>query len=109
VTAVESPEQFAARSRLVRLAQAKPLVLFFLFAYSWSWSLWLIMLAFPDSGDRAACLFNTSSGLGNALSSNLPRRSHEMWIYTLVVLTGGLACGRPFLGKRRISRETSGL
>jgi len=53
--------------------------------------------------------FNTSSGLGNALSSNLPRRSHEMWIYTLVVFMGGFACGLAFLGKRRISGEPSGL
>ena len=37
--------------------------------------------------------FNTSSGLGNALTNGLPRRSHEMMIYTFVVLAGGGVVG----------------
>jgi membrane protease YdiL (CAAX protease family) len=37
--------------------------------------------------------FNTSSGLGNSLTAGLPRRAHEMTIYTFVVLTCGVAIG----------------
>jgi membrane protease YdiL (CAAX protease family) len=37
--------------------------------------------------------FNTSSGLGNALTNGLPRRSHEMMIYTFVVFIGGVVVG----------------
>jgi len=37
--------------------------------------------------------FNTSSRLGNALMAGLPRRSHEMMIYTLVVFVGGTVVG----------------
>ncbi len=37
--------------------------------------------------------FNTSSRLGNALIAGLPRRSHEMTIYTLVVFVGGVVVG----------------
>lgn len=37
--------------------------------------------------------FNTSSGLGNALTHGLPRRSHEMMIYTFVVLGSGVVVG----------------
>ncbi|HEY6371369.1 MAG TPA: type II CAAX endopeptidase family protein [Candidatus Sulfotelmatobacter sp.] len=37
--------------------------------------------------------FNTSSGLGNALTNVLPRRAHEMKISTLVVLIGGVVVG----------------
>ena len=43
--------------------------------------------------------FNTSGRLGNILSAGLPRRSHEMVIYTLVVLAGGLAVGWAALGR----------
>jgi membrane protease YdiL (CAAX protease family) len=37
--------------------------------------------------------FNTSSGLGNALTQGLPRRPNEMMIYTLVVFGGGVVVG----------------
>lgn len=37
--------------------------------------------------------FNTSSGLGNALTNGLPRRPHEMMIYTFVVLGSGVVVG----------------
>jgi uncharacterized protein len=37
--------------------------------------------------------FNTSSGLGNALTKNLPRRPNEMMIYTFVVFGGGVVVG----------------
>jgi uncharacterized protein len=37
--------------------------------------------------------FNTSSGLGNALTSGLPRRPHEMMIYTFVVFGSGVVVG----------------
>ena len=37
--------------------------------------------------------FNTSSGLGNALTRGLPRRPHEMMIYTFVVFGGGVVVG----------------
>jgi membrane protease YdiL (CAAX protease family) len=37
--------------------------------------------------------FNTSSGLGNALMAGLPRRPHEMTIYTFVVFVGGVVVG----------------
>jgi membrane protease YdiL (CAAX protease family) len=37
--------------------------------------------------------FNTSSGVGNALTQGLPRRAHEMMIYTFVVLGGGAIVG----------------
>jgi membrane protease YdiL (CAAX protease family) len=37
--------------------------------------------------------FNTSSGLGNVLTNGLPRRPHEMMIYTFVVFIGGVAVG----------------
>jgi membrane protease YdiL (CAAX protease family) len=157
VTVVESPEQFAGRSRLFRFAQARPeepgwrgfalprlqahygafwasVILAPLWA-AWHLPLFWIMPGWTSAspGQFALILlgisflltwaanlgrfsiliavvlhafFNTSSGLGNALSSNLPRRSHEMWIYTLVVFMGGFACGLAFLGKRRISRRT---
>ena len=45
--------------------------------------------------------FNTSSRLGNSLSAGLlPRRPHEMVIYTFVVLAGGVAIGLAALGVR---------
>jgi membrane protease YdiL (CAAX protease family) len=37
--------------------------------------------------------FNTSSGLGNALTDGLPRRPHEMMIYTFVVFASGVLVG----------------
>jgi membrane protease YdiL (CAAX protease family) len=37
--------------------------------------------------------FNTSSGLGNTLTSGLPRRAHEMVIYTFAVLICGGVLG----------------
>jgi uncharacterized protein len=37
--------------------------------------------------------FNTSSGLGNALTDGLQRRPHEMMIYTFVVLGSGVVVG----------------
>jgi hypothetical protein len=37
--------------------------------------------------------FNTSSGLGNALTPGLPRRANEMMIYTLGVFIGGVVVG----------------
>jgi|CZKD01.1.fsa_nt_gi membrane protease YdiL (CAAX protease family) len=37
--------------------------------------------------------FNTSSGLGNALTPGLPRRANEMMIYTFVVFIGGVVVG----------------
>jgi uncharacterized protein len=37
--------------------------------------------------------FNTSSGLGNALTPGLPRRTNEMMIYTFVVFIGGVVVG----------------
>jgi len=37
--------------------------------------------------------FNTSSGLGNALTNGLPRRSHEMLVYTFVVFGSGVVVG----------------
>jgi uncharacterized protein len=37
--------------------------------------------------------FNTSSAMSNALTSGLPRRAHEMTIYTLFVLACGTALG----------------
>jgi membrane protease YdiL (CAAX protease family) len=44
--------------------------------------------------------FNTSSGLANALMLALPRRSHEMTIYTFVVLVGGVTVGLAALRMR---------
>jgi uncharacterized protein len=44
--------------------------------------------------------FNTSSGLGNAMQRDLPVRSHEMWIYTLVVCGCGTALGWAILAAR---------
>ncbi len=37
--------------------------------------------------------FNTSSGLGNALTQGLPRRANEMMIYTFVVFGSGVVVG----------------
>ena len=37
--------------------------------------------------------FNTSSRLGNSLLAGLPRRPHEMMIYTFVVFVGGVVVG----------------
>jgi membrane protease YdiL (CAAX protease family) len=37
--------------------------------------------------------FNTSSRLGNTLTGGLPRRPHEMMIYTIVVFVGGVVVG----------------
>jgi CAAX protease family protein len=45
--------------------------------------------------------FNTSSGLGNALTNGLPTRSHEMWVYTLVVCVCGTVLGVAVLGKSK--------
>jgi membrane protease YdiL (CAAX protease family) len=47
--------------------------------------------------------FNTSSGLGNAVMGDLPARSHQMWIYTLVVFTCGTVLGSTALALRRYS------
>jgi uncharacterized protein len=46
--------------------------------------------------------FNTSSGLGNTLTNGLPRRPHEMMIYTLVVFGGGVMIGWAALRVRGI-------
>lgn len=50
-------------------------------------------------GDRrhcAACFFNTSSGLVNALTQDLPNRNHLIPIYTLTVFTTGTPLGSRF-------------
>jgi CAAX protease family protein len=47
--------------------------------------------------------FNTSSRLGNVLTSGLPRRAHEMVIYTLVIFSCGVALGLAGLGCMRRS------
>ena len=44
--------------------------------------------------------FNTSSGLGNAMMSGLPARTHEMWMYTLVVCACGTGLGAAVLLRR---------
>lgn len=38
-------------------------------------------------------LFNTNSGIGNGLLQGLPKRLHEMLIYTLVVFVCGAFLG----------------
>ena len=54
--------------------------------------------------------FNTSSRLGNALSVNLPRRPHEMIIYTFAVLVCGAAIGIAALGLTgKLKRETEAI
>jgi len=53
--------------------------------------------------------FNTSSGLGNALTSGLPRRPHEMMIYTFVIFIGGGVVGLAALRVlRRVPTSTEG-
>jgi hypothetical protein len=43
--------------------------------------------------------FNTSSGLGNAMTQGLPRRPNEIMIYKFVVFGGGVVMG---LAARRV-------
>jgi uncharacterized protein len=52
--------------------------------------------------------FNTSSGLGNAMMSGLPARTHEMWMYTLVVCACGTGLGAAVLRRSAIQPENVG-
>lgn len=52
--------------------------------------------------------FNTSSGLGNAMTYGLPRRPNEMMIYTFVVFGSGVVIGLAALWvQRRIHPDVS--
>lgn len=53
--------------------------------------------------------FNTSSGLGNALTNGLPRRPHEMMIYTFVVLGSGVVVGLSALWVYRKTLQPSAI
>ena len=59
--------------------------------------------------------FNTSSGLGNAMTNGLPRRPHEMMIYTFVVFGFGVLVGlaalrviAPSIDSQRLLSRTTG-